>query len=110
MKKTTATSPGWIGDAEASRTLGVTRPTLYAYGPQADFSYPERPARAAASWQPEWVARVRFRANAMVIHGMPGMGGFSGGEEEAGEQPAQPELPRCRGLSGIAKRAAGLCQ
>ena len=46
----------------------------------------------------------------MVIHGMPGMGGFSGGEEEAGEQPAQPELPRCRGLSGIAKRAAGLCQ
>jgi hypothetical protein len=83
---------------------------LYAYGPQADFSYPERPARAAASWQPEWIARVRFRANAMVIHGMPGMGGFGGGEEAAGDQPAQPELPRCRGLSGIAKRAAGLCQ
>jgi hypothetical protein len=83
---------------------------LFAYGPQADFSYPERPARAARSWQPEWIARVRFRANAMVMHGMPGMGGNDGGGEQAGQQPAQPELPRCRGLRGIAERAAGLCR
>ena len=85
---------------------------LFAYGPQADFSYPVRPARAPTSWEPEWIARVRFRANAMVIHGMPGMGGFDGGEEQAGQsEPQQPALPRCRGgLRGIAERAAGLCQ
>ena len=84
---------------------------LFAYGPQADFSYPARPARAPASWAPEWIARVRFRANAMVMHGMPGMGGFDGGDEEQAEQqPAQRELPRCRGLRGIAERAAGLCR
>lgn len=83
---------------------------LYAYGPQADFSYPERPRNAAASWSPEWIARVRFRANAMVMHGMPGMGDFGGGEEAEAE-PQQPALPRCRGgLRGIAERAAGLCQ
>lgn len=84
---------------------------LFAYGPQADFSYPVRPARAPASWSPEWIARVRFRANAMVMHGMPGMGGFDGGDEQAGQEPDEPALPRCRGgLRGIAERAAGLCQ
>ena len=45
------------------------------------------------------------------MHGMPGMGGFDGGDEEQAEQqPAQRELPRCRGLRGIAERAAGLCR
>ncbi len=85
---------------------------LFAYGPQADFSYPARPARAAASWKPEWIARVRYRANAMVMHGMPGMGATDDGEQRAGQsEPAQPALPRCRGgLRGIAERAAGLCQ
>lgn len=84
---------------------------LFAYGPQADFSYPVRPANAPRSWSPEWIARVRFRANAMVMHGMPGMGGFDGGEEAAGQEAQQPALPRCRGgLRGIAERAAGLCQ
>jgi len=85
---------------------------LYAYGPQANFSYPERPRNAPASWEPEWIARVRYRANAMVMHGMPGMGGFDAGEEETSQsEPQQPALPRCRGgLRGIAERAAGLCQ
>jgi hypothetical protein len=88
---------------------------LFAYGPQADFSYPERPRAAPASWSPEWIARVRFRANAMVMHGLPGMESFEGGsgsESDAGEAaPAVPALPRCRGgLRGIAERAAGLCQ
>ena len=85
---------------------------LYAYGPQADFSYPPRPARAAANWKPDWIARVRFRANTMTMLGMPSMsGGF--GDDEAGEEPQQaPQsaLPKCRGLKGIAMRAAGLCQ
>jgi hypothetical protein len=83
---------------------------LFAYGPQADFSHPVRPANAPRSWSPEWIARVRFRANAMVMHGMPGMGGFDGGDEQAGGQEQEPELPRCRGLRGIAERAAGLCR
>jgi hypothetical protein len=83
---------------------------LFAYGPQADFSHPARPQGAPASWSPEWIARVRFRANAMVMHGMPGMGGSEVGEERAGQQQEEPALPRCRGLRGIAERAAGLCR
>jgi len=90
---------------------------LYAYGPQADFSYPPRPARAAANWQPEWVARVRFRANAMVMLGMPQMGGFGGGDAgEDGDDGASgassaPVLPTCKGgIAGRIARAAGLCR
>lgn len=84
---------------------------LFAYGPQADFSYPARPARAPASWSPEWIARVRFRANAMVMHGMPGMGDLGDSDDRADRGSQEPSLPKCRGgLRGIAERAAGLCQ
>lgn len=83
--------------------------SLYAYGPQVDFSYPPRPARAARNWQPEWIARVRFRSMAMVIPGMPGMDS-AGAEEAEPAEPAAPTRPRCRGgLRGMAERAAGLC-
>ena len=87
---------------------------LFAYGPQANFSYPERPANAPRGWQPEWIARVRFRANTMLMLGMPGIGdvGAEDGSSEGGEGSAAPQstLPKCKGLRGIAERAAGLCQ
>ncbi|MXO71288.1 hypothetical protein [Alteraurantiacibacter buctensis] len=85
--------------------------SLYAYGPQQDFSYPERPRNAPASWRPEWIARVRFRSMAMVIPGMD-MGLGSGRGEQAESAPEQPPAkPRCRGgLRGMAERAAGLCE
>ncbi len=88
---------------------------LYAYGPQADFSYPPRPPKAAASWKPDWIARVRFRANTMTMLGMPAMGGFdtSGSEDEDAGQAPPPKsaLPPCKGgIAGRIARAAGLCQ
>jgi len=98
--------------AEVKQAGGAMLMTqLYAYGPQANFSYPERPANAPRGWQPEWIARVRFRANTMLMHGMPGMGDL-GAEEggEGSEAAPQQTLPRCRGLRGVAERAAGLCQ
>ncbi len=85
---------------------------LFAYGPQADFSHPARPANAARSWSPDWIARVRFRANTMVVHGMPGFDAMDVDEDQAGQTPPEkPAKPRCpRGLRGIAERAAGLCE
>ena len=84
--------------------------SLYAYGPQADFSYPARPRNAPASWRPEWIARVRFRSMAMMIPGMD-MGGGEASNSEAAPADQPPALPRCRGgLRGLAERAAGLCQ
>lgn len=88
---------------------------LYAYGPQANFAYPPRPDDARTPWRPEWIARVRFRANTSVMLGMPGMGGTPDAEEgETGSTQAEapaPSKPKCgRGLRAIAERAAGLCE
>jgi hypothetical protein len=88
---------------------------LYAYGPQSEFSYPPRPASAKAAWRPEWIARVRFRANSKTILGMPDMGGFGDSgddsDEPRGRAPAQQSgKPKCPGgLKGIAMRASGTC-
>src|SRR3546814_8772822 len=54
---------------------------LYAYGPEADFSYPPRPKNAPASWAPDWTARVRYKSNTSLMLGMPGMGAMMGGSE-----------------------------
>lgn len=86
---------------------------LQAYGPQADFAYPPRPADARKPWNPEWIARVRFRSSTMLI---PGMEGMAGGGDRAdtsasgtGEE-AKPSKRKCKGLRGLAERAAGLCE
>ena len=89
---------------------------LFGYGPESDFAYPPRPADARTAWKPEWIARVRFRSNAMVMLGMPDMGGFGGADENDGADdgdrtPPPSAKPPCpRGLRGVAMRAAGLCQ
>jgi len=87
---------------------------LYAYGPQADFAYPPRPANARTPWKPEWIARVRFRANTMIMAGMPGLSdtGQRGESSVPSAAPPPPQgKPKCgRGLRAIAERAAGLCE
>ena len=82
---------------------------LQAYGPQADFAYPPRPADTRKPWNPEWIARVRFRSSTMLIPGMEGMGGMSSGDAQPAEE-AKPRKPKCKGLKGLAERAAGLCE
>ena len=83
---------------------------LFGYGPQADFSYPPRPASAKAAWKPDWIARVRFRTNTSLMLGMPGMGAMEGADASTQGQPAPSGKPKCKGLKGVAMRAAGLCE
>lgn len=84
--------------------------SLQAYGPQADFAYPPRPADTKKPWNPEWIARVRFRSSTMLIPGMEAMGGDMGQEASDSGQSAPPAKRKCKGLKGIAERAAGLCE
>jgi hypothetical protein len=94
--------------AEVKQAAGeVAMTQLYGYGPQADFAYPPRPANAKAAWKPEWIARVRFRSNSTIMLGMPGM---DADVSASTDQPAPAAKPKCKGLKGIAMRAAGLCE
>jgi hypothetical protein len=100
--------------AEVEQAGGeVTMASLYAYGPERNFAYPPRPANANAAWNPEWIARARFRSMTMAMLGMDmgAMGGAEGASAgETREAPASGK-PKCRkGLAGMAQRAAGLCE
>lgn len=101
--------------AEVKQAGGeVTMTSLYAYGPERNFAYPPRPANARAGWQPDWIARARFRSMTMAMLGMDmtAMRGAEAGAADGAEaEPQQPRKPKCRGgLAGIAQRAAGLCE
>lgn len=85
---------------------------LQAYGPQVDFAYPPRPADARKPWNPEWISRVRFRSATMLIPGMEGMEHMDSADQDssATSEPPKSQKPKCKGLKGLAQRAAGLCE
>jgi hypothetical protein len=58
---------------------------MIAYGPELNLSHPPRPPKADASWQPEWVAKVRVKSTGMTMLGM--------GEEEAAPRKSRRERP-----------------
>jgi hypothetical protein len=90
--------PAEVKAASPSFMMG----NMNAYGPQADFAFPPRPA--SGPWKPEWTARVRYRANSMFLIG--GVGGMLGtGAQGEGGEPAKPK--KCRG--GILGAAIGAC-
>ncbi|RYD42095.1 MAG: hypothetical protein EOP63_13895 [Sphingomonadales bacterium] len=72
---------------------------LNAFGPEANFSYPPKPAGNAA-WNIDWTAKVRFRSHTMLMIGADfgGMGGSSTG----GSTPVEPaKKKKCKGPLGI---------
>ena len=100
--------------AEVKKSGGeMTMGSLYAYGPELHFANPPRPADVKIPWKPDWTTRVRFRSYTMFMAGMPGMEEMGGREDAEGGEGAPPPArtkPKCRGLGGIAQRAAGLCE
>lgn len=78
---------------------GFLMSSLYAYGPEANFAYPPRPADPKAPWKPEWTTRVRFRSNTMWMIGGPDMGNMAaeGGEES----PPKKKCKKKGGLGGL---------
>jgi len=84
---------------------------LFAYGPQRDFAYPPRPDNPKIAWKPDWIARVRYRSNSMTMLGMA-MPAMEQGQQGSAQEPSEAPTskPKCKGLKGIAMRAAGLCE
>jgi len=93
--QTSCQIPAEVKKASGEMMIG----NLNAFGPEANFSYPPKPA-GNATWNIDWTAKVRFRSHTMLMIGADfgGMGGTSTG----GSTPAEPaKKKKCKGPLGI---------
>jgi len=63
---------------------------MIAYGPEANFAYPPRPANPKAPWNPEWAARVRIKSTGMTLLGMDEQSG--GGSRGSAREERKPSM------------------
>jgi hypothetical protein len=105
--QTSCTVPAEVKQAASQVMMG----NLYAYGPEADFVYPPRPADPKAVWKPGWIARVRYRSDTQWMLNAPAMGAMSEGARKDGQgtEPGNPQRKKnCRpGLGGLGGALAG---
>ncbi len=103
--QTSCTIPAEVKAAAGDMMMGF----LYAYGPEANFAFPERPKDPKVAWRPKWTAKVRYRAMGNFMTGMPGMSDMLGarGQDEDGARPAEQPKPCKPKLGGLLKRAIG---
>src|SRR3546814_1875966 len=89
--QTSCQIPAEVRQASGEMMIG----NLNAFGPEASFSYPPKPAGNAA-WNIDWTAKARFRSHTMLMIGADfgGMGGRAGGEDAAAEKPKKK---KCKG-------------
>ena len=79
--------------AEVKAATQFQMTQLYAYGPERNFAFPERPANPRLPWKPDWTAKVRYRSMTSLILGMPGMGDAAGNSD--GAEGSKPK-PKCK--------------
>lgn len=81
--------------------------TLAAFGGEANFSHPARPANAPASWRPEWTVKLLRKSSHAGLLGMD-MGAMFGEAEEADEEEAEVEREaKPEGVRGRLRRGLG---
>lgn len=84
---TSCTIPAEVRKATGEGMMG----NMVAYGPEANFVYPLRPA--TGPWNQEWTARVRFRSMTSFI---PGMDMSEMGGDQRGANRGEPARKRCK--------------
>ena len=104
--QTSCAIPAEVKKAAGQMMMGF----LYAYGPEANFAFPERPRDPKIAWRPKWTAKVRYRALGNFMAGMPDMADAMRGQmaDEPEERPEQKPKPCKPKLGGLLKRAAGI--
>ena len=95
--QTSCTVPAEVTAAGGEFALG----NLYAYGPEANFAYPPRPANAKTPWKPEWTARVRYRSNSMWLLNGPEMDAMMRGGDSSEAEPPKKKKKCKGGLGGL---------
>lgn len=84
---TTCTVPAEVHKATGEGMIG----SMVAYGPEANFVYPLKPA--TGPWNQEWTARVRYRSMTSFI---PGMDMSEMGGNRRGSNRNEPTRKRCK--------------
>ena len=93
--QTTCQIPAEVKKASGEFLIG----NLNAFGPEANFSFPPKPA-GNAPWNIDWTAKVRFRSYTMLMVGAD-FGGMTGGGSDASAPAAPPKKKKCKGPLGI---------
>lgn len=89
---TQCTVPAEVATSVQSASLMMT-----AFGGEADFSYPARPARAPRGWAPEWTVKLRTRSAYMGLLGTD-MEAMMRGEDSSESRPTREQPRRRRSL------------
>src|SRR3546814_20549973 len=95
--QTSCQIPAEVRQASGEMMIG----NLNAFGPEASFSYPPKPAGTAA-WNIDWTAKARFRSHTLLMIGAAfgGMGGRAGGDDADAEKPRSEERREGKSVSG----------
>lgn len=72
--------------AEVAGSVQAASLMLTAFGPEASFSHPARPARAPRGWAPDWTVLMRSRAMHVGMLGM-NLEEMMGGDRQTEQQP-----------------------
>jgi len=73
--------------AEVAKAGQGAMNTITAFGGEANFSNPARPARAPASWRPDWTVKLRTKSTYMGMLGIDMSEMTGGGERSDGDAP-----------------------
>jgi len=102
--------------AEVTSGAPIGMLSMIAYGEEANFADPPRPADPHIPWNISWTAKVRYKSTAGLMLGMPAMRGMgandtyegAGGRRQAGnaDQQADPPKKKKGGLLGKIRDAA----
>ncbi|MDG2535002.1 hypothetical protein P6144_15185 [Sphingomonas sp. HITSZ_GF] len=104
--QTSCTIPAEVKAAGGEMMMGF----MNAFGPEANFAFPERPRDPKIAWHPKWTAKVRYRSTGNFMPGMPSMGEMMMGQQgdKPGDKPEEKPKPCKPKLGGFLKKAAGL--
>jgi hypothetical protein len=83
--------------AEVAGRVQAASLMMTAFGPEANFSHPERPARAPRGWAPDWTVKLRTRSAYMGMLGQDIEAMMRG---ESREEPRREEPRRRRNPLG----------
>src|ERR1044072_5943765 len=81
--------------AEVAGRVQAASLTMTAFGPEANFSSPARPARAPRGWAPDWTVKLRTRSAYMGPLGQD-MAAMMRGQSPQQEQPRRRRSLRDR--------------